>query len=166
MTDGAESERAGHWPPLLRSQSEFPPGPGGGHDVGLCLLDRQAERASIDRALGSVGAGSSATLVIRGGPGVGKTALLGYAADSAPDMRISGVVGIETEMSLEFAALHQILIPFLSGIEVLPGPQCHAIRVAFGTEDGPPGKPVPGRTCRAHLACARGRRAAGALPDR
>ena len=102
------------------------------------MLDRQAERASIDRALGSVRAGSSATLVIRGDPGVGKTALLGYAADSAPEMRICSVIGIETEISLEFAALHQLLIPFVSGIEDLPGPQRHAIRVAFGMEDGAP----------------------------
>jgi hypothetical protein len=136
MSDRAGNELARDRPSLLKSRLFSAPGHGGGHDAGPALLDRQAERVSIDRALGSVRAGSGATLVIRGGPGVGKTALLGYAADSASDMRICGVIGIETEINLDFAALHQLLIPFLSRIEDLPGPQRHAIRVAFGCRKG------------------------------
>jgi DNA-binding CsgD family transcriptional regulator len=108
----------------------------GGPRAGRGLLDRHAERAAIDRVLGSVRDGFSATLVIQGGPGVGKTALLGYAVDSAADMRVCGVTGIETEIALEFAALHQLLVPFLPGLEELPGPQRLALRVAFGVEQG------------------------------
>jgi DNA-binding CsgD family transcriptional regulator len=102
------------------------------------LLDRQGERSEIDRVLESVRGGFSAALVIGGCFGVGKTALLGYAADSAPDMRICPVTGIESEIGLEFAALHQLLIPFLPGIDELPGPQRLALRVAFGMAEGPP----------------------------
>jgi len=101
------------------------------------LLDRQAERAAIDGVMRSVRDGFSATLVIRGSPGVGKTALLGYAAQSAPDMRVCSVTGVETEIGLAFAALHQLLVPVLPGVEKLPGPQCHALQVAFGLEAGP-----------------------------
>ena len=133
--DGASSELAagGLWSSrLLRAQGGRV-GPGSGRR----LLDRQAERAAIDCVLGSVRDGFSATLVIQGGPGVGKTALLGYAADSAAEMRVCAVTGIETEIALEFAALHQLLVPFLPGVEDLPGPQRLALRVAFGMEHGP-----------------------------
>lgn len=102
------------------------------------MLDREAERSAIDDVLGSVRDGFSATLVIRGCIGFGKTSLLGYAADAASDMRICGVTGIESETGLEFAALHQLLIPFLSGIGDLPGPQRLALQVAFGMAEGPP----------------------------
>jgi DNA-binding CsgD family transcriptional regulator len=138
MTSGAGNEFTQNRSFLRKSELFSTPRRGGGRDTGLTLLDRRAERASLDRALRSVRSGTSATLVIRGGPGVGKTALLGSAADAAPDMEICGVVGIETEISLEFAALHQLLIPFLAGIEDLPGPQRQAMRVAFGIEEGPP----------------------------
>jgi DNA-binding CsgD family transcriptional regulator len=102
------------------------------------LLDRQAERSAIDDVLESVRSGFSSALVIRGCIGVGKTALLGYAADSASDMRICSVTGFESEIGLEFAALHQILIPLLPGVGELPGPQRRALQVAFGMADGPP----------------------------
>jgi DNA-binding CsgD family transcriptional regulator len=138
MTHRSGNELARDLPWLLKSQSLSTARRGGGHDTGLGLLDRQTERASIDRALLSVRNGSSATLVIRGAPGVGKTALLGYAADAAPDMGICGVIGIESEIDLEFAGLHELLIPFIRDIEDLPGPQHQAMRVAFGMDEGPP----------------------------
>jgi AAA ATPase domain len=102
------------------------------------LLDRQTERSAIDRLLGSVRDGLSASLLIRGGAGFGKTALLRYAAEAAPEMRVCGVTGIETEIGLEFAALHQLLIPFLTGVGELPGPQRLALQAAFGMAEGPP----------------------------
>jgi DNA-binding CsgD family transcriptional regulator len=102
------------------------------------LLDRHAERAAIDRVLGSVRDGFSATLVIRGCPGAGKTALLGYAADSAMDMQLCSITGIQTEIGLEFASLHQLLVPYLPRIGELPGPQRQALQVAFGLAEGPP----------------------------
>jgi DNA-binding CsgD family transcriptional regulator/DNA-binding MarR family transcriptional regulator len=111
----------------------------GGVDVTRAgLLDREAEQAAIDGLLRSVRGGFSATLVIRGSTGVGKTALLGYAASSAPDMRVCSVTGIETEIGLAFAALHQLLVPVLAGMGELPDPQRHALHVAFGMEAGPP----------------------------
>ena len=120
-------------PGLLRPSAD-----GGQSGAGPGLLDREAERSAIDSALESVRSGFSSTLVIRGCLGVGKTSLLGYAADSAPDMRICGVTGIESELGLEFAALHQLLIPVLSGIGALPGPQRRALEVAFGMAEGSP----------------------------
>jgi len=114
------------------------PGSPGWSAAGQWLLDRNAERAAIDRVLRPVRDGFSATLVIQGCPGAGKTALLGYAADSAPDMQVCGVTGIQTELGLEFASLHQLLVPFLPGIEELPGPQRQALQVAFGQAEGPP----------------------------
>ncbi len=106
--------------------------------AGQHLLDREAERAAINDVLKSVREGFSATLVIRGCPGAGKTALLGYAADSARDMQVCGVTGIQTEIGLEFASLHQLLVPYLPGIGELPGPQRQALEVAFGQAEGPP----------------------------
>src|SRR5215469_4001616 len=102
------------------------------------LLDRQAEKAEIDRVLGSVRDGFSGTLVLRGGPGIGKTALLGYAIDSAPDMQVCGAAGVEAEICLDFGALYQLLVPFLPRIADLGPPRRHALRVAFGLEEGPP----------------------------
>jgi DNA-binding CsgD family transcriptional regulator len=132
--DSAGSDLAAGGPTSWRFRSQ---GAWGGPGAGPGLLDRQAERTAIDRVLGSARDGFSATLVIRGSAGVGKTALLGYAADSAADMRICGVTGIETETGLAFAALHQLLVPFLDGIGELPSPQRLALRVAFGIEQGP-----------------------------
>jgi DNA-binding CsgD family transcriptional regulator len=105
---------------------------------GSVLLDRRDERAAIDRLLDAVRGGLSEALVFRGDPGVGKTALLDYAIDAASDLRISSVIGVQSEISLEFAAVHQLLVPFISLLDVLPPPQRHALGVAFGLEPGPP----------------------------
>ena len=101
------------------------------------MLDRRRERAAIDRVLNSVRKDFSGTLVLQGGHGTGKTSLLEYAADSAPDLRISRVIGVESEINLEFAALHQLLVPFKSLLEALPAPQRDAMKIAFGLEEGP-----------------------------
>ena len=101
------------------------------------MLDRRRERAAIDRVLNSVRKDFSGTLVLQGGHGTGKTSLLEYATDSAPDLRISRVIGVESEINLEFAALHQLLVPFKSLLEALPAPQRDAMKIAFGLEEGP-----------------------------
>lgn len=121
-------------PALWRSDSAG----SGGRQPALALLDRRTETAAIDRVLGSVRDGFSGTLVLRGGPGVGKTALLGYAIDSAPDLQVCGAAGVEAEISLDFGALYQLLVPFLPRIADLGPPRRHALRVAFGLEEGPP----------------------------
>src|SRR5258707_14505732 len=102
----------------------------GGQQAEPVLLDRRAERAAIDRVLGSVRDGFSGTLVLRGGPGVGKTALLEYAIDSAPDLQVSGAAGVEAEISLDFGALHQLLVPFLPRVAALEPARRHALRLA------------------------------------
>jgi len=79
--------------------------------------------------------------VVRGEPGIGKTALLGYAADTAQDFRVARAEGVESEMELPFAALHQLCGPMLSRLGRLPGPQRGALGVAFGLCPGA----APGR---------------------
>jgi len=104
----------------------------------FALLGRPAERAAIDRVLRAVRDGLSGTLVLRGEPGVGKTTLLRYAIDAAPDLRVSSIAGVESEISMEFGGLHQILRPFLALLDDLPPPQRGALRVAFGQQTGAP----------------------------
>ena len=120
------------------SSSRFCGGQAGGQQRGRAMVDRHQERAAIDRVLDAVREGFSGTLVLRGGPGTGKTTLLEYAIDSAPDLRLSSAVGVESEISLEFAALHQLLVPFMSLLPALPAPQRDAMKIAFGLETGPP----------------------------
>jgi len=102
------------------------------------LLDRGAERAAIDELLDAVRRGLSGVLVLRGGPGVGKTAVAGYAIGAAPGFQVSSITGVESEINLAYGAVHQLLVPFLPLIGDLPGPQRQAIGVAFGLEAGPP----------------------------
>jgi DNA-binding CsgD family transcriptional regulator len=102
------------------------------------LLDRRTERTAIDRVLDAARSGFSGALVLRGGPGVGKSTLLKYAVAAAPDLRASGIAGVESEISMEFGGLHQMLVPFLPRLGDLPPPQRGALRVAFGREAGPP----------------------------
>jgi DNA-binding CsgD family transcriptional regulator len=75
-------------------------------------------------------------LVVRGEPGVGKTALLEYAIESAADLRVARVAGVESEMELAFAALQQLCAPMLGKLEGLPDPQRAALGVAFGLNAG------------------------------
>ena len=82
--------------------------------------------------------GRSAVLVVRGEAGVGKTALLDYAVVQAADLRVARAVGVESEMELAFAALHQLCGPMLDHLDRLPGPQRGALGTAFGLQAGPP----------------------------
>ena len=105
---------------------------------GFVLLDRRTERAAIDQVLDAVRGGFSGALVLRGGPGVGKSTLLKYAVEAAPELRVCGIAGVESEISMEFGGLHQLLVPCLPQLDDLPSPQRGALRVAFGQEAGPP----------------------------
>jgi AAA ATPase domain len=100
------------------------------------LRGRHSEREVLDRRLQRVRVGESAVLVVRGEAGVGKTALLEYVAERASGCRIVRVAGVESEMELAFAGLHQLCAPMLDGLDGLPGPQRDALRVAFGLHDG------------------------------
>jgi len=102
------------------------------------LLDRDGERVEIDRVLASARQGMSAVLVLQGEAGTGKTALLNYAIDSARDLNVVRLVGIESEAELSFAALHQLLLPFLERLDHLPAPLRKALEIAFGLREGGP----------------------------
>jgi len=100
------------------------------------LRGRRSECETLDRQLERVRAGQSSVQVLRGEAGVGKTALLAYVAEQASECRIARVAGVESEMELAFAGLHQLCAPMLDGLEALPSPQRDALRVAFGLQDG------------------------------
>ncbi len=100
------------------------------------LRGRSDERDELDRQLQRVRAGHSWVQVLRGEAGVGKTALLEYVADRASDSHIARLAGVESEMELAFAGLHQLCAPMLDGLEALPGPQQDALRIAFGMQGG------------------------------
>src|SRR5271168_1622868 len=101
------------------------------------LCGRGDECAVLDGLLEEVRAGRSGVLILRGEAGVGKTALLEYAVASASDVRVLRAVGVESEMELAFAALHQLCAPMLDRLEELPGPQHDALATVFGLEAGP-----------------------------
>ncbi len=102
------------------------------------LTDRHRERDVLDRLVDAVQAGESRALVVRGDPGVGKSALLGYLAERAHGCRVARAAGVQSEMELAFAGLHQLCAPMLGHTEQLPAPQRDALRTAFGLSAGPP----------------------------
>jgi hypothetical protein len=89
-----------------------------------------------DRCIEAVRAGESRALVVRGEPGVGKTALLGYVVEHASGCRVVRAAGVQSEMELAFAGLHQLLAPMLDRLERLPVPQRDALGTAFGLSPG------------------------------
>ena len=94
----------------------------------------------LDQLVDAVGAGESRALVVRGDPGAGKTALLEYLAGRASDSRcqVIRVAGVQSEMELAFAGLHQLCAPMLSHAGQLPVPQRDALLTALGVAAGPP----------------------------
>lgn len=101
------------------------------------LVGRQAERGLLDQLVADVCRGQSRSLVLCGGPGVGKTALLEYLTEQASECRVIHVTGVESEMELPFAALHQVCAPVISGLQRLPTPQREALETSFGMSPGP-----------------------------
>src|SRR3954469_12840856 len=102
------------------------------------LRGRQDELRTLERLLDAVRAGKSRALVVRGEPGIGKTALLEHAIEAGPGVRVARAGGVEAEMELAFAALQQLSAPMLDRLEHLPAPQRDALRVAFGLHSGDP----------------------------
>ena len=80
--------------------------------------------------------GESRSLVLRGEAGIGKTALLEYLVESASELTVVRAVGVESEMELAFASLHQLCAPMLDRLERLPGPQRQALEIVFGLSAG------------------------------
>jgi DNA-binding CsgD family transcriptional regulator/tetratricopeptide (TPR) repeat protein len=104
--------------------------------VGSSLRGRDAECALLDELIGAVRAGESRTLVVRGEAGVGKSALLNHAVASAADLHVVRAVGVEAEMELAFASLHQLCAPMLDRLDRLPAPQRDALGIVFGLTKG------------------------------
>src|SRR4051794_35871287 len=100
------------------------------------FLDRVSEREALDGLLAHVRDGQSSVLVIRGEAGIGKTALLRYIARHAAGFRVAQVTGVEAEMELPFAGIHQLCAPVLDHLDALPQPQRDALNVALGLASG------------------------------
>jgi DNA-binding CsgD family transcriptional regulator len=104
--------------------------------AGPRLRGRRRECEALDRLLADLRAGQSQVLVLRGEAGVGKTALLDYVEERASGCRVERAAGVESEMELAFAGLHQLCMPLLGSLTHLPDPQRAAISTAFGVEGG------------------------------
>ena len=100
------------------------------------LRGRAAECALLDGLLGDIRRGESQSLVLRGEAGIGKTALLEYLIASASDMTVVRAVGVESEMELAYASLHQLCVPLLDQLPRLPAPQRQALDIVFGLSSG------------------------------
>jgi DNA-binding CsgD family transcriptional regulator len=100
------------------------------------LQGRHSERHALDRLVSGARAGTSGALVVRGEAGVGKSVLLDYLLVHAPGCRIVRASGIESEMELAYAGLHQVCAPFIDRLERLPAPQREALENAFGLRSG------------------------------
>jgi DNA-binding CsgD family transcriptional regulator/tetratricopeptide (TPR) repeat protein len=103
---------------------------------GVGFIGRTHERERVDVMLAQARGGQSAVVVIRGEPGIGKTALLRYASRQASGLRTTEVEGVQAEMELPFAGIHRLCAPMFDGIEVLAEPQQNALRVALGVASG------------------------------
>jgi hypothetical protein len=100
------------------------------------LRGRASECALLDDVLSAIRRGESRSLVLRGEAGIGKTALLEYLIASASDLTVVRAVGVQSDMELAFASLHQLCGPLLDGLEGLPVPQRQAMEIVFGLTAG------------------------------
>src|SRR6476659_10291773 len=103
----------------------------GGH-----LRGRAKECAQLDDLVSAIRRGESRSLVLRGEAGIGKTALLEYLIAAAPDLTVVRAVGVESDMELAYASLHQLCGPLLDRLEGLPAPQRQAMEIVFGLSAG------------------------------
>ncbi len=104
--------------------------------AGRRLLGRRLECEALDRLLAAARAGQSQVLVLRGDAGVGKTALLDYVLERSSGCRVARASGVESEMELAFAGLHQLCLPMLERMDRLPDPQRDALATVFGLAAG------------------------------
>ena len=104
----------------------------------VALRGRRSECAVFDGLLAGMRTEQSGVLVVRGEAGVGKTALLEYAVESASDVRVLRAAGVESEMEVPFAALHQLCAPILDRLGRIPAPQREALELVFGLSAAAP----------------------------
>jgi len=100
------------------------------------LRGRASECALLDDLVSAIRRGESRSLVLRGEAGIGKTALLEYLIAPASDLTVVRAVGVESEMELDYASLHQLCGPLLGRLESLPAPQRQAMEIVFGMSAG------------------------------
>jgi AAA ATPase domain len=100
------------------------------------LCGRTDECAVLDGLIGDIRRGKSRSLVLRGEAGIGKTALLEYLVESALDTSVARAMGVESEMELAYASLHQVCAPLLDRLPGLPAPQRQALEIVFGLSAG------------------------------
>src|SRR5512133_1324885 len=96
------------------------------------LRGRSSECALLDGLLFAIRRGESRSLVLRGEAGIGKTALLDHLVESASGATVARAAGVEVEMELAFAGLHQLCGPMLAHVGRLPAPQRVALETVFG----------------------------------
>src|SRR6202451_1075775 len=96
------------------------------------LVGRSAESARIDGLLNGVRGGTGGALMLLGEPGIGKSALLEYAARQAADLKRLSILGVAAEAALPYAGLSELVRPVLWGLEALPARQSRAVRLALG----------------------------------
>jgi DNA-binding CsgD family transcriptional regulator len=109
-----------------------------GTSDGSGLVGRRRECEGLGDLVAAAKTGRSQVLVLRGEPGIGKTALLEFVRARSAGCRIGRAVGVESEMELAYAGLHQLCGPFIEQIDRLPGPQRDALGTAFGLRSGGP----------------------------
>jgi DNA-binding CsgD family transcriptional regulator/tetratricopeptide (TPR) repeat protein len=100
------------------------------------LRGRSADCALLADLLEAIRRGESRSLVLRGEPGIGKTALLEHLVESASEMTVLRATGVESEMELAFAGLHQLFLPVQDRFELVPAPQLEALETVFGLRSG------------------------------
>ncbi|AWB92086.1 helix-turn-helix transcriptional regulator [Aeromicrobium chenweiae] len=100
------------------------------------LIDRRAECRQLDEVLNAARSGVGGALVLRGDPGVGKSALMEYVVRQAAGCRVVRVAGVESEKELAYAGLQHLCTPILDRLDQLPDPQRDALRTAFGLSAG------------------------------
>ena len=101
------------------------------------LRGRDRECAILEGLVQQVRGGRASVLVLRGEPGIGKTALLHHLVEAGAGLRVVRCTGVESEMELPFAGLHELCSPILAGLDALPEPQQLALSIALGLETGP-----------------------------
>jgi DNA-binding CsgD family transcriptional regulator len=102
------------------------------------LFGRGSECSLLDDVVAALRAGESRSLLVHGQAGIGKTALLEHVVAASAGLRVLRASGVESDMELPFASLHQLCSPLLDTVEQLPPPQRDALEVAFGRASGPP----------------------------
>jgi hypothetical protein len=100
------------------------------------LIGRQGEGRLLGDLIDAVRGGQGRALVVRGDPGVGKTALVDHAVALAAGFEVTRATPAESEARFPFAVLHQLCAPLLGHMDGLPGPQRSALATAFGLIEG------------------------------